>query len=444
MKATLHLHPALWALLLPVTVDRRVSDIWRSCIMQVNGHSSSDDINDDDELHHKSVQLLKFLNEWSGIGDTVPKRVEALYTALYERGYLEIADVELILLWLNELIQAGYKFPQIISKFTVAVRTYTGDLHKLNDRLLPSFGMFVDRAVTDILFVLDDESDADHKLGDCLKQNFSVTYEALPTQWKTLFHGTASTHPKYARIGYDRQQWSTFYMDKQVHSDYIGVIDSDGMLFSMMHPVHSMFSSDGRIMLKGILGDHNFNDKVALKADSEIDFMWVNRMPMWYRYETFQFVRNHISRIWNTSFDDAFAEFSKSLYSQFNIMSSYASKFEGKHYRVILNTDTNGAISVGSNGGVPTDIRIGCCRSFDIGCVGSDRNNDDHLLTYGTNAVNAVNRTVTTEAYYKNVYAYLKQVRPDALARMKETCDLYLKGQWKPLCTVDSIAKIKQ
>ncbi|CAF4809629.1 unnamed protein product, partial [Rotaria sp. Silwood1] len=34
MQATLHLRPALWTLLLPVTVDRRVSDIWRSCIMQ--------------------------------------------------------------------------------------------------------------------------------------------------------------------------------------------------------------------------------------------------------------------------------------------------------------------------------------------------------------------------------------------------------------------------
>lgn len=34
-QATLHLYPALWTLLLPITIDHQLTDIYRSYIMQV-------------------------------------------------------------------------------------------------------------------------------------------------------------------------------------------------------------------------------------------------------------------------------------------------------------------------------------------------------------------------------------------------------------------------
>jgi hypothetical protein len=122
--------------------------------------------------------------------------------------------------------------------------------------------MFVDRDVMDVLVILDTETEADHKLGECLKDKFLVKYEALPMHWKTMFHATAFEAPQYAHIGYDRQQWSNYYLDKQADTDYIGILDSDSMIYSMMHPVYSIFSSDGRIMLHALAGDHYMNDKV--------------------------------------------------------------------------------------------------------------------------------------------------------------------------------------
>ncbi|CAF3889921.1 unnamed protein product, partial [Rotaria sp. Silwood1] len=125
---------------------------------------------------------------------------------------------------------------------------------------------------------------------------------------------------------------------------------------------------------------------IALKFDSDLDFMWTNRMPMWYRWETYPSLRNYISSAWNlSSFDDAFIEFSKNQrYSQFTILSSYAARFEANYYRIIMNTDRRGAISVGSNRGRDKDIRIGCCRSFGSGCNDSSmpRANEDHLLRF--------------------------------------------------------------
>lgn len=117
--------------------------------------------------------------------------------------------------------------------------------------------MFVDRSVIDVMVVLDDESTKDHTLGDCLqKYNFSVKYEALP---EFAIRGIPLP-------GYDRQQWSTFYMDYLSDSDYIGVIDADGMIFSFMHPFYSVFASDDdkRIVLKPMHGDHYADDKVIL------------------------------------------------------------------------------------------------------------------------------------------------------------------------------------
>lgn len=124
-------------------------------------------------------------------------------------------------------------------------------------RYIPTVKMFVDRNMIDVMFVLDDESREDHTSGDCLQRhNFTVKYEALPE----------FTKRGIPLPGYDRQQWSTFYMDQLSNSDYIGVIDADGMIFSFMHPFYSIFASndDKRIILKPMHGDHYIDDKVIL------------------------------------------------------------------------------------------------------------------------------------------------------------------------------------
>ncbi|CAF1183423.1 unnamed protein product [Adineta steineri] len=383
------------------------------------------------EFSWKIDKLVEYLTQWSSVETSFIKRVQQLFISLYEYGYIELIDVHLIQLWLEELHLIGYTFPEIPLKYTLIVRTFAGHLYRMNKWYIPTVNMFVDRNTIDVLFVLDDESREDHILGDCLKKhNYSIKYEASPAFTKT----------KGNIKGYDRQQWSTFYMDYLSNSDYIGVIDADGMLFTFMHPFYSIFASndDKRIMLKPMAGDHYHEDKLALKFDNTLDFMWTNRMPMWYRWETYQNLRNYISLAWNgSSFDDAFIEFSKNQgYSQFTILSTYASLFESNYYRIIMNNDTRGAVSVGSNRGREADIRVGCCRSFHIGCNDTSlpELNKDHLLRFDNTEFAAINATEKNDAYYASVHEYLKQMPSYMVSNMKKSCELFLNNKSIPIC----------
>ena len=134
-QATLHLQPSFWALLLPITVHGRVSDIWRSYFAQRlfwdvglqvgflprpivvqdrNPHSNLEDLDAERDLYQKSEHLVEFLGKWEGKGRTLIGRVEELWVALYERQYIEYADVLLLQRWLQALIVVGYKFPELV------------------------------------------------------------------------------------------------------------------------------------------------------------------------------------------------------------------------------------------------------------------------------------------------------------------------------------------
>ena len=138
-QATLHSRAAFWALLLPITVHGRVSDIWRSYFAQklfwesnlrigfaarplvVHDRTEHDNLGDLDaerDLYMKSKHLVNFLGSWKGKTTTLVERIEELWIALYERQYIELKDVELVQLWLQSLLEAGYVFPQLKRKST--------------------------------------------------------------------------------------------------------------------------------------------------------------------------------------------------------------------------------------------------------------------------------------------------------------------------------------
>ena len=133
-QATLHLKAGFWGLLLPVTVNGRVSDIWRSYFFQRlfwdvglrvgfmarplvtqdrNIHRNLADFNAEDDLYQKSEQLVNFLQQWEGKSTSLVGRIEELWVALYEHEYIDILDVEVVQLWLQALIDAGYQFPDL-------------------------------------------------------------------------------------------------------------------------------------------------------------------------------------------------------------------------------------------------------------------------------------------------------------------------------------------
>jgi len=130
-QATVHTIHALWATLLPTTVPGRVSDIWRGyfaeclfrdanlrvaflpphVVQDRNEHNIIGDMKAEEDLYYKTKQLLDFLNHWNNPARTIPARMEQLWIALYERGYIELGDVQLLQLWLGILVECGYSFP---------------------------------------------------------------------------------------------------------------------------------------------------------------------------------------------------------------------------------------------------------------------------------------------------------------------------------------------
>jgi hypothetical protein len=133
-QASIHTYNALWATFLPYSVPGRVSDIWRSYFAEAifgdlglsvtflapnvrqdrNAHNYLADMQAELDLYFKSGKLIEFLGEgWNSIADTVPGRMEELWIELYERGYIQVDDVIAIQMWLQALVEAGYRFPEV-------------------------------------------------------------------------------------------------------------------------------------------------------------------------------------------------------------------------------------------------------------------------------------------------------------------------------------------
>lgn len=133
-QASVHTYDALWAMLLPITVPGRVSDIWRGYAAQRlfwdtslrlvytpprvkqlrNAHNYLADFQSESDLYHKAGALVRMLNQWEckSTSPSVPECMEQLWIELYERDYFGVADVEQVQRWLKALVRLGYKFPE--------------------------------------------------------------------------------------------------------------------------------------------------------------------------------------------------------------------------------------------------------------------------------------------------------------------------------------------
>jgi len=135
-QSTLWARSGFWAMLLPVTVHGRVSDIWRSYVAQRlmwgaglrlafaapwvnqfrNVHNYLADYEAEKPLYSRAGALTQYLREWrppSGV-NTLPACLEELAISLYEVGVLEQSDVHLYQAWLQDLHRhAQYLFPPV-------------------------------------------------------------------------------------------------------------------------------------------------------------------------------------------------------------------------------------------------------------------------------------------------------------------------------------------
>lgn len=67
-------------------------------------------------LYYQAGALVKRLLEWDSSAETLPGKYEDLTIDLYERGYLELQDVQLTQQWLLALQRIGYDFPALLPR----------------------------------------------------------------------------------------------------------------------------------------------------------------------------------------------------------------------------------------------------------------------------------------------------------------------------------------
>jgi len=78
-----------------------------------NAHNYLGDVNAEIPFYERSGVLVDLLREWKSDMPTLSNRMEELFIALYERGYIEEKDVSMIQSWLVILEEIGYEFPVI-------------------------------------------------------------------------------------------------------------------------------------------------------------------------------------------------------------------------------------------------------------------------------------------------------------------------------------------
>ncbi|XP_038060227.1 uncharacterized protein LOC119731324 isoform X1 [Patiria miniata] len=181
-----------------------------------------------------------------------------------------------------------------------------------------------------ISLILDKESARDHRFARKLRQKekelglkFDFLYEPLP-----------DTASGWKPQGYQRQLWSSFFMDLSVNASIIGWTDSDAVFTTPVTPENIFNGHRLRVLT---FTDMKRMHKLrwydsTLKAIGKAmvsDFM--TYFPTFVWRDTFTNCRNHIMKHMNVShFEDAFLQLAH--LSPVNIIMNYAYYFEHDRY----------------------------------------------------------------------------------------------------------------
>ena len=113
-----------------MTVHGRVSDIWRSYFTQRilwekssniafcpslvnhirNQHRLIKDFDAELPLYTQAESLVKYLRDWKPTEKDIPSILEELYIDMYEKGIVELLDVQFIQYWIQDLMSIDYHF----------------------------------------------------------------------------------------------------------------------------------------------------------------------------------------------------------------------------------------------------------------------------------------------------------------------------------------------
>ncbi|XP_038072980.1 uncharacterized protein LOC119741302 [Patiria miniata] len=183
-----------------------------------------------------------------------------------------------------------------------------------------------------VSLILDKESETDHQFARKLRQQekdlglkFDFLYEPLPdiaSGW--------TKHP-----GYQRQLWSSFFMDLFINASIIGVTDSDAVFTTPVTPENifnghrlRVLASTNTKLMHARRGWYK-PTLLAIGKGMVADFM--TYFPSYVWRDTITNCRNHIMKHMNVSnFEDAFRNLPN--LSPVNVIMNYAYYFEHDRY----------------------------------------------------------------------------------------------------------------
>ena len=191
--------------------------------------------------------------------------------------------------------------------------------------------------------VLDEESEQDHIFGNNItgqieqhfpRRKLEVSYESLPKD-ESILNFTASSQPP----GYNRQLWSSFFIDLYTDDPIIAWMDSDATFLTPVTKATIFNGSKIRILgsecsmhLQRVRGWANTTE-IALGLPMVANFM--SYFPVYIYRDTFTHCREYILKRFNTSnFEEAFKKSynGPDVISPVNVVISYAWFFERDRY----------------------------------------------------------------------------------------------------------------
>ena len=200
------------------------------------------------------------------------------------------------------------------------------------------------------VIVLDKESDQDHKFAETLTRQtkehfpyhtFEVLYEPLPIDPRVLDFPGSPSPP-----GYNRQLWSSFFIDLYTNDSVIAWMDTDAPFGSPV--TKSSIFNGTKLRVLGCDFTMRFvwvqgwakSTELTLGLPFVADFM--TYFPVYIYRDTFTHCREYLLKRFKTrSFEEAFRKFFIGLVSPVNVILNYAWYFERDRYDWNLKIDNN-------------------------------------------------------------------------------------------------------
>ncbi len=358
-QATFFYYQSLWMLLLPVSVSHRLSDIWRSFIVQRlswelknpqylvlsppvanrswSSVSASYWSNGTHDLHNRSESLVSFLHQWTPSSRHLMNMIEDLWIALYERNFLERQDVALIHHWLRALAILGYEFPEVRQcqksiwpPFDILIPIGPAHEEEFRNLFLRSLKLFWPKSQTNLVMVLDEEMKNREKIAHAL------------SNWTAGLNSTKIAYNKpsryYGRVGHDRQQLIMFWADNFTNADMVGFVDTD-TLFVTVPDCEDLFEHEDKPVVIGVYGKPQTKywseapSRTLLSLGKREAFRCMSYFPVIIKTKHLKEMREHMTNLHNaTHFDAVFSTIIAKPYSQFNIMCNYLWWFHREEY----------------------------------------------------------------------------------------------------------------